>query len=324
MIWRIIRLFEEGGEGGGGGGSGGEGGQKGASGGGGDGGTNLLTDGDKGNKGGGGEEQLSDFHKSLPAEYQKHPGFKDYKDTPSLLKAHVNLQKMLGSDKILKPKDDWTPEQQREWLTELGLPADPNGYKLPEVQYEKGLQRSEKLETAIKGVFHKIGVLPKQASSLFTELVGIQNQQHKEQQAAITADRETRMTDLKNRLGENFEPHLMAAKAAVKVFGDKEGKLVAWLKETGMASDPFFIEFFGNIGSSVLKEDQLKGGGEGGPIVFKMSAEAAQAEIETLKKDRAFQDSIRDRKHPDYAKNKVKWEQLFKAAFPEEPAAEKK
>ena len=47
-----------------------------------------------------------DWRAALPAEYKDNAAFASYKDLGGLLKSHLEAQKMIGYDKVLKPKGE--------------------------------------------------------------------------------------------------------------------------------------------------------------------------------------------------------------------------
>jgi hypothetical protein len=259
---------------------------------------------------GGTQFAKDDWRSSLPPEMQGLPAIRDYKDVPSLVKSHVNLQTMIGSDKVVLPNDKSTPEQLTEFYKKWGRPETAEGYKFPPVKLPNGAEVPKEVMSHFMGVFHKAGLSQKQAEQVFSEYMNHEGTTMANRQTAIQTSQKAALEKLKTDMGDAYEEHVTAAQVLVKTFGNPE--LNKWLEDTGLGNDANFVRFFGNIAKSVMDDKAIVGGGG---VQFKVSPEQAKDQITALKKDKDFVKALTTKTDPGHKEARAKWDELHSKAF---------
>lgn len=252
----------------------------------------------------------NDWRTSLPEDMRGLPAIKDYKDVASLVKSHVNLQQMIGHDKIVVPNDKSTPEQVAEFYNKLGRPVDPDKYKLPEVKFTNGAGVPDEAKKHFMGIFHKVGLTQKQAEQLYAEYGTFEGQLVSKRMEGIKASQDQAIEGLKKEYGDAYGQRVTAAQVAVKTFGSPE--LMKWLDETGLGNDANFIKFFSNIGLALL-DDKAVGGGE---TKFMETPAQAQEKIAALKKDKDFLARLTNKQDPNHKAARELWDELHAKLSP--------
>lgn len=255
-----------------------------------------------------------DWRSSLPEDIRGEASLKDIKDVAGLAKGYVHSQRMLGSH-IAMPKDDAKPEEWDAFYGKLGRPSKVEEYKFTEIQLPEGHEVDKEFHGKFAQVFHKLGLSNKQADQLRSEYIKEQLSQVTARETARTAAIEAGTTKLKETWGDKFDANVTIAKEALAKFSTPE--LIQALDESGAGSDPRVVEAFYNIGLKMQEDPSRATGGVGsGAGGFGAGTpQAAQQEIETLKKDTEFQKALHDRWHKDHKAVSEKWHNLHMTAY---------
>jgi hypothetical protein len=264
---------------------------------------------------GGGGGGTASWRDSLPEDLRNDPLLAPVRDVNELAKMHVHAQRMLG-DRLPKPKPDWKPEQWSEFYNNLGRPADPEKYKLPEFQFPEGFPElnKEKMGAALKHL-HSVGLTQQQVEGVmklhFEELAGA----HKAQSEARKNAHAQVMLKLNEKLGDpdKVGHALERTRNAIKKLGGETGdfdSLLDFVTEKGLDNNFEFLMMIGEM----MEEDSARGGGHGGG--FAPTAAAAASEIERLSYDKDFQAALDNRNAPGHKEAVARWTHLFGVAHP--------
>ncbi len=197
----------------------------------------------------------SDWRSSLPDELRTEPTLVSFRDVPALAKSYLEVRKGIG-DSIRVPKDGASPEEWDKLYDKLGRPATPEAYNL---KAPDGVPVDETLQSWAHGAFHKAGLTPQQARSIYNGYLEqaaalAQKAEGGNQQAAESA-----RTALTQEWGHTYDSNMISAKSAVMALGGQE--LLDALDRTGAGNDPVVIKAFAKYGSA-LKEGGLVRGDE--------------------------------------------------------------
>lgn len=238
----------------------------------------------------------------------------DWKEVgPALAKSFLETKKLTGQKAYDLPKDDWKPEQWKEWHKLTGVPESPDKYDPVDGELLKktGLP-PEIISTATKR-FHDLGLTPKQVKGILHEWYlpdlakGMEAEQAAKQEA-LKRDEEV----IRKEWGGDYEKNAGLVKAALAKFGSPE--LSKWAEDNGAANNPTLAKLFARIGSEML-ESSARGGGSSGQAGA--SKEGALAEInEMITKrinDPAFAKAFENPKSAEFAR----WNELHKLAYPQ-------
>jgi len=192
------------------------------------------------------------------------------------------------------PPENATPEQMTEFYTKLGRPAEKTAYdlKMPE-----GVQTDPQLIDFAKNVSFDLGLNPKQAQTLadkWNEFAPAMNAAAVEQERIAN---DTAIAALETKWGADLEANKAAGRRAMDALGLSPETVDAIDKNIGTAA---IVEMLALIGR---KSDEgglvipRAGGDPNDPA--NMTKEQAQAKIDALSGDAAFQAKYTDKNHPE-------------------------
>lgn len=226
-------------------------------------------------------EGLDDYQEIISAKGWKGPG--------DVLQSYANLEKAVGSDKVVLPSGDTDLTEWDGW-SKLGTPEEADGYELaaPEgfEQYDEGLSdwfreaaHNAKLPASIAQRLHDQFVDRMQQ----TYAEGMESHQHRQEEWE---------SSLKKEFGNAFDERVGAARSAIREFGSPE--LQQALDEAGMGSHPELVRFMSKVGMSLGKGPQFKDSESAGQ--FGTTPDMAKEEIGKIRSNPALYDSA----HPEY------------------------
>lgn len=250
------------------------------------------------------------WREALPEDLRALPFLDKHKDIPALVKAHANLEKMLGADKVPVPPKNATLEQLKDYFQKAGLPADAKEYKL-DVDPKLGVD-AKFLET-FNGVAHGLNLLPLQAKGLVEWFAKANIEAENAQKSAYETARNEGINSLKKEWGDAFTNEVAKAKAALREFADDAGK--EFFQNTNLGSNPHFVKMLAKMGAT-LAEDRIKG--EGGSGHGQYTPSQAMQRIAELKAN--MKGPYWNPDHPDHFNVKKEVGDLYKVAHPGKPA----
>ena len=203
----------------------------------------------------------SDWRDALPSDLRSNPTLERIDSIEALAKEHVNVQKLIGAEKIEKPKEDWTEDQWSEFYLKLGRPADPKDYEL-DIEIPEELPWDTGFQETMVGLMHKAGLSSAQANQLLKGYIDSVSGQYQEASGTLAQTREEGIQNLKNEWGKSFDAQVDLAKRAF-VAGAGEGfdelaglQLADGLK---LGDHPAVIKAFATLGAK-MSEHGLVGG----------------------------------------------------------------
>ena len=251
---------------------------------------------------------------SLPDDIKSAPTLSKFETLEGLAKSYVNLEKMVGTDKVPVPKEGDT-EGWARWDKAAGVPEklEDYGFKPPEGLPE-GLQYVPELDQRLATALQKAGVAKGRAGAVRDEVLAIATEVEtaklKQQQAA----REAGMADLKKEYGQAFNQEMTRAKLAVKEYAGDE--FVAFLEETGYGDDPRMIRAFNKIAKRTMGDKSLLSGE--GVAISQTPADLDKAITDHTAKYGA---ALFDKSHPEHDQRVKERNDLFSMRYPEQPVA---
>jgi hypothetical protein len=242
-----------------------------------------------------------------PAKYWD-PKTKSVK-TEDLGKAYINLEKLLGREKVPVPVSEDDAEGWERLYRAAGKPEKPDDYqfKRPE-KLPDGLPYDEDTEKAFKDWAHMNGLNKKQAANLYDAYVKTQIERHAAWDTQVKQTRAQAEMALRREFGNGYEQKLNQAKMALRQYADPD--YFQWLDESGQGNSPQMIRVWARIGEQLGGETRLQG---------RPQAQANPADL-----DRAiaeFRDKHKEalftRDHPDHGMRVKEYNKLFEARFGE-------
>jgi hypothetical protein len=247
----------------------------------------------------------------VPKEYREDPSLKDYKDFGSFVKSHVHLNKLVGAEPRVPPRDA-PPDMWDKFYSALGRPDVATAYQLPAAP--EGHAVDPDFLSGMSAAFHGAGLSNSQAHKVTEAFYGLSAQMQDANAATLAAQTELVERELRREMGSAFEPNIRHAQKLVKDFGGDEA--LEHLEVTGKGSDPTLIRLFVKI-ARAMSEDRL---GASRPSDFGHTPAEAINEINRLNFDKEFQTALHDSQHPAHKAAVDRKRALWEAAYPtEEP-----
>lgn len=220
----------------------------------------------------------------LSEDVQGSPSLKKFTDDPAGLentvKGYLDLQKMLGYEKVPIPKDENDHDAKRLFNKALGIPDDPKGYQLSEVQIPDELKGMSQDKEGFANIAFKHGLTPKQADGLWKDY----NSNNALAYENAMKSYQEKVSDTKNSLtkewGDGYNVKINQGQSVINEFaGDKE---TAEFLTAALITDPRGAKFLSEIGKQ-FAENQI---GEFSKINYTRTPAEAKREAERIMADK--------------------------------------
>jgi hypothetical protein len=255
---------------------------------------------------------------SLPDDIKASFSLSKFETLEGFAKSYVNLERMLGSEKVPVPKEG-DEEGWSRYYKAGGLPDKPEdyGFAQPE-QVPDGMVYSQELDQRLAGIMHGAGLNKSQAAKVREQLMGIVSEggtaqleagqkAEADRKAAIQAGEQA----LQQEWGTAFEQRGKIAGAAINKFLSPES--IAAMDAVGLANNPAIIKDMYTLGVKLAGEKELIGAS---------GETASPGDLDAL--ITTFRDkhgaSLFDKAHPDHAQRTKELTALFERRFPEQRA----
>ena len=248
----------------------------------------------------------------LDESMRSEPSLASIKTIPDLAKGYVSAQKLIGTNRLPAPADNWGDKEWGDLYNKLGRPEAPEGYELPkDVQLKAGLEFDKDKTKAAFTELHKLGLSKKQAEGVMRHYLGSVNSSAEAEETARQQAYASGTEALKRTHGDRYDAVVGIAKGVLGRFGGEEfTNLLTTMK---LDSHPQVVEFLYKVGQ-VMSEDTMRtGGGVNMPVG---DAAQAQIEIRKLEGDAEFQKAYNTKEHPGHNDAVDRIMYLNRAAFP--------
>lgn len=226
-------------------------------------------------------------------------------------KAYMNLEKLVGREKIPVPQSDEDAEGWDRWYKASGRPEALDKYTFNRPKdIPKDLPYDEQAETDFRTWAFANGLSQRQAASLYDGFVAKQLQSHAAYATAQRQAIEKTRADLMREHGAQYDGFVTSATTAMKQYGDPEFN--KFLDETGLGNHPAMIRVFGRVGKELAGETRL----QGKPQITENVADLDTA-ITKFRNDNNA--ALMDRSHPDHARLLGQFNALFEKRYGTEP-----
>lgn len=239
----------------------------------------------------------------LPEDIRTSPSLSKFETQEGLAKSYINLEKMLGQDKVVIPKEG----DQAGWeaaYKALGRPDDPKAYGFQKpAELPAGLEYSEEQDMRLASVAHKAGLNKQQAALVREEFIKFMGEGATAQSEAVEISRATQESQLKTEWGRAFDQNIKEAKVAIREYTDDS--FIAMLEQTGLGNHPAMVKAFHTIARKTMGDDKLIGAGQ--------QRENTPADLDKGIADYRQQHSaaLFDASHPDHKLRTQEYTRLF-------------
>lgn len=255
---------------------------------------------------------------TLPEDIKASPSIAKFETIEGLAKSYTNLEKMLGADKVVIPKEGDTEGWERFYKA-AGAPDAPDayGFKAPE-KVPDGMQYNPELDSRIATIFHGAKLNKQQAAAVregLLEIVGQGATESLDASKKAEADRLLAIQQgeqaLKAEWGTAYDQRGKAAGAAINKFLSPE--TIAALDSAGLANNPAIIKDMYNLGVKMVGEKDLIGASEQSQSPADLDASIADFRAK-------HQAALFDKSHADHAQRTKEFTALFERRYPERAA----
>lgn len=236
---------------------------------------------------------------SLPDDLRSNPTLESLDSVEALAKEHINVQKLIGTEKIERPKEDWTPDQFADFYTKLGRPAEAKDYDLEGIERPEGLPWDDGFQESMIGVMHKAGLSNIQVKEILSGYIESVGGQFTEMTGESQRTRESAVQDLRNEWGKSFDAQVDLAKRAFRAGAGENFEDIAGLAmaDGGKLGDhPGVIKAFAALGGK-MNEHGLVGGVSSSAT---LSPQQAGGEKNKLMADPDFLKAYLDESHLEH------------------------
>ncbi len=223
-------------------------------------------------------------------------------------KGYINLEKLLGREKIPMPMGDDDNEGWERVYKAIGRPEKPDDYEFDRPTLPEDLPYDEDMEKNFRTLAHINGWNKKQAKNAYDMYVKTQVERHaawhnERKQANAKVEQ-----DLRREYGNQYENKITLARAALSEFADPQ--YIQWLDSSGFGNDQNMIRAWIKVGEKMGGEKRLKGT----PVAQANPQDAQRAISEFRSKN---QKALFDKTHPDHNRLTAEFTKLFQAAYPD-------
>jgi len=243
----------------------------------------------------------------LSPELQADATLAKFGSIPALAGAYVNLQKLIGKDKIVVPGEGTTDDQWKEIFEKLGVPKEAKDYA---VKFKDGVKLDQKFTEDFKANAHKLGILPKQAQALADWFSDINLNSTKAEEDAYKQQAENNVKNLKAEWGAAAPVKQARINKLLDEHGGAEVKK-EFIK-LGLGHEPAVLKMLASVADKLYKEGSIKGDGSVGEP--QLTPKEALAEARKIIGDMKHPYHIKD--HPSHKDAVAKVKELFEAANP--------
>ena len=229
------------------------------------------------------QEQSFSWKSRLSADMQKAPSLQKFDDTPEGLgkavESHLNLEKLLGHEKVPVPKDANDREGWDRYKKAFKIPEKPEGYALEDAKIPDSMKGMTFDKGKFAEVVHKFNLTPEQAKGLWNEYGQLSMGAYNKAIEAHSAKMTEIVNGLRAEWGDAYDANVDLGQTVINKFaGNKEE---ADLLTNAFLKDPLAIKFLAKIGNN-FAENKI---GEFSMKRFAKSPDEAQAEIDSIRRD---------------------------------------
>lgn len=223
-----------------------------------------------------------DWKAKLGDDLSKAPSLQKFENTEKGLveaaKSYVNLEKLLGNEKVPLPKDADDTEGLAAFNKAIGVPEKAEGYALPDAKMPDGVQTGFD-KGAFQGIMHKYGLRPDQAEGLWNEYTGMAAKSIVTRQNELKSNMDKNINALRAEWGDAYAGNIELGDMLINKFADDQ-EMGDWLTST-LGSNPYGMKFLAKIGTQ-FSENKI---GDFQYKRFSMTPEEAQNEVARIKND---------------------------------------
>jgi len=259
--------------------------------------------------------EWDDMRQNLPIELRDSAALKGVKSFEDLAKNHVEVQHLIGGEKVVRPTDKSSKEDWDRFYKQTGRPDEVSGYNLGDFKPPPGAWDPKFAEGMLED-FHAAGLSNKQANEVMRSYGDRQGNLYSTMQGAIQSAKNETDKQLRTQWGDGYDANIeMAHRAFKHAFGDNAEQVAQIVLPDGraMGDHPYFVEAFHRLSQTMGEHGLLGDKTSQGPV---LTPEMAQQKIAELEANSEFQAVFGDRDKQNHPL-RTQWRQLYSIAYGE-------
>ena len=224
---------------------------------------------------------VKNWYDSLSDDLKNNPVVQKYKTQDEMVKGHLNLQKLVGNERVALPKDENDTVAIEALNKALGVPEEAAGYELEDPTPPEGMEAMAFGMEQFKELAFKHKLTPAQAKGIQEDYVNMLANVHDGVQKTFADQLEATKKELKGEWGLAYDAKVKTAQNVMNKFaGSKENFEYINAK---IGADPVALKFLATVGEQ-FKEGSL--GDIGDPVTtFTKTPSEAKAEYDKIMSD---------------------------------------
>lgn len=220
---------------------------------------------------------------SLSADYKNSPLVQKFEDTPDglnkAIESHLNLEQLLGHEKVPIPKSADDVEGWNRFSKALGIPDKAEGYGLADAKFPDTMKGLTIDKNKFAEIVHAHKLTPDQAKGLWSAYNEINIDAYGKAMEEHQKSLGETINALKGQWGDAYDTNVELGQVVINKFTEnqEDNDMVTAL----LSQNPVGIKFLAKIGEQ-FAENKM---GDFQIKKFSLAPEEAQAEIEKLTMD---------------------------------------
>lgn len=221
---------------------------------------------------------------NLSADFANSPTMQKFADTKDgfnqAVKSHLELEQMLGKEKVVIPKDEKDVEGWNRFAKAMGVPDKADGYGLADPDLPEAMKGVAIDKNKFSEIAHAHKLTPGQTKGLFGAYVEMLKSAYTKASQDKKSEMEGTINRLRSDWGDAYETNVELGQMVINKFAsDKETQDFV---TAAILSHPNGVKFMASIGNQ-FAENKI---GEFGYKKFSLTPDQAQTEIDTILRDK--------------------------------------
>jgi hypothetical protein len=267
---------------------------------------------------------MSDLKDALPEDMREDPLFSNMESVEDLAKEHRNVQKLVGADKVVLPKEDTPLPEVKSFFEKLGRPEDITAYDISDIERPENMPWDGDLERVMKTAAHQAGMNPAQVKKLFEPYIKHTAEQWSNMKRLEDHNAQQASEALRSEWGTAYDENVTRATNAFhQVFGSDGEEMRSLRLANGdhLGNHPKILTAMAKLADLLGEHGALEEGDSEGGHRFGVTRDEALAQLNELSASEEFQKDLYDRSRPGHKAAVEKRRILYEQAYPEPRAS---
>jgi len=197
----------------------------------------------------------------------------------------INAQKLLGGDKILRPKEDWEADKMADWRHDvLKIPKTIEEYKLEAFKKPETAHFSDEDRSSFVKSMHEAHLDDSQAAHVLQYFYDMASTSEVAEGQFLETNSQEQLNEIREMWGDEFDAKMQIAEHGLNTVAPKE--FVDFIAEDPtLSTNSMIIQTFYKVGQMLMSDNPAGMGDKGGtgPVGAKGQALNQISELESSK-----------------------------------------